>query len=111
MSQKKYGDFTLEELKAMASDDDCIVFDEDNPELTPEDFARMRPVDDLPPKLRDKIIAAFPKTKLRGPQKAPSKVPVSLRLSRDVVDHYKAAGPGWQTRIDNALREAIKKAG
>ena len=55
------------------------------------------------------ILKAFPK--LRGPQKAPTKVPVSLRLSREVVDHYKATGDGWQTRIDEALKAAIKKAG
>lgn len=28
------------------------------------------------------------------------KVPVSLRLSADVVKHFKDTGPGWQTRID-----------
>jgi uncharacterized protein (DUF4415 family) len=111
MSQKKFGGYTLAELKAMASDDDNIVFDEDNPELTAEDWAEMRPVEELPPDLRDMILAAFPKTKLRGPQKAPTKVPVSLRLSPEVVDHFKATGPGWQTRIDDALRAAIKKAG
>jgi uncharacterized protein (DUF4415 family) len=45
----------------------------------------------------------------RGPQKAPTKKLVSLRLSPEVVDHFKSTGPGWQTRIDGALREAIKK--
>ena len=45
----------------------------------------------------------------RGPQKAPTKKLVSLRLSPEVIDHFKAGGPGWQTRIDSTLREAIKK--
>jgi uncharacterized protein (DUF4415 family) len=45
----------------------------------------------------------------RGPQKAPTKKLVSLRLSADVIEHFKAGGPGWQTRIDGALRKAIKK--
>lgn len=45
----------------------------------------------------------------RGPQKAPTKKLVSLRLSPEVIDHFKAGGPGWQTRIDGVLREAIKK--
>ncbi|MGB6725981.1 MAG: BrnA antitoxin family protein [Terracidiphilus sp.] len=45
----------------------------------------------------------------RGPQKAPTKKLVSLRLSPDVIDHFKSSGPGWQTRIDGALREAIRK--
>jgi len=45
----------------------------------------------------------------RGPQKAPTKKLVSLRLSPEVVDHFKASGPGWQTRIDETLVKAIKK--
>lgn len=45
----------------------------------------------------------------RGPQKAPTKTLVSLRLSPEVIDHFKATGPGWQTRIDGALLAAIKK--
>ena len=45
----------------------------------------------------------------RGPQKAPTKKLVSLRLSPDVIDHFKATGRGWQTRIDGALLESIKK--
>ena len=45
----------------------------------------------------------------RGPQKAPTKKLVSLRLSPEVVDHFKAGGPGWQTRIDETLVKAIKK--
>jgi uncharacterized protein (DUF4415 family) len=45
----------------------------------------------------------------RGPQKAPTKKLVSLRLSPEVIDHFKATGPGWQTRIDSTLLESIKK--
>jgi uncharacterized protein (DUF4415 family) len=45
----------------------------------------------------------------RGPQKTPTKKLVSLRLSREVIDHFKAGGPGWQTRIDGALLKAIRK--
>jgi uncharacterized protein (DUF4415 family) len=45
----------------------------------------------------------------RGPQKAPTKKLISLRLSHEVVEHFKAGGPGWQTRIDSALLKAIKK--
>jgi uncharacterized protein (DUF4415 family) len=45
----------------------------------------------------------------RGPQKAPTKKLVSLRLSPEVIDHVKSTGPGWQTRIDSTLRESIKR--
>lgn len=46
----------------------------------------------------------------RGPQKLPTKKLVSLRLSPEVIAHFKASGPGWQTRIDDTLLEAIKRA-
>ena len=47
----------------------------------------------------------------RGPQKSPTKIAVSIRLSPEVVKHFKAKGPGWQSRIDTALRKIAKKAG
>ncbi|WP_244467892.1 BrnA antitoxin family protein [Nitratireductor soli] len=41
------------------------------------------------------------------------KRPVKLRLDPDVIEHFRASGPGWQTRMNDALREAagLKKAG
>ena len=77
-----------------------IEFDKDNPEWTKKDFDKARPPQEvLPPE----ILAAFPKT--RGLQKALKKVPVSIRLSPDVVEHFKSTGPGWQGRIDEALKK------
>lgn len=44
--------------------------------------------------------------------RAPTKKRVSLRLSPEVVEHFKSQGPGWQSRIDDTLRKAAKlKAG
>jgi uncharacterized protein (DUF4415 family) len=77
----------------------------DNPELTDEELAQLRPASEvLPPEL----YAALTK-RTRGPQKAPTKRLVSLRLDRDVVEHFKAQGPGWQTRINGALRAAMDR--
>jgi uncharacterized protein (DUF4415 family) len=45
----------------------------------------------------------------RGPQKTPTKKLVSLRLSPEVIEHFKSSGPGWQTRIDSTLLESIKR--
>jgi uncharacterized protein (DUF4415 family) len=45
----------------------------------------------------------------RGPQKAPTKKLVSLRLPEEVIEHFKAGGPGWQTRIERTLLESIKR--
>lgn len=45
----------------------------------------------------------------RGPQKAPTKEKVSLRLSREVVSHFRKTGPGWQARINDALVRVVKR--
>jgi uncharacterized protein (DUF4415 family) len=34
---------------------------------------------------------------------------VSLRLDRDVLDYFQEDGPGWQDRINDALRKAAGK--
>ena len=82
---------------------------DDNPEWTENDFARATQfpggikVTDLTPEILEQV-----RLKSRGLQKAPTKVAVSLRLSADVVKHFKDTGPGWQTRIDDALRKIAK---
>lgn len=48
----------------------------------------------------------------RPPMATPKK-PVTLRLDPDLLDHLKASGPGWQTRVNDILRKAsgLPKAG
>jgi len=72
-------------------------------ELTEEDFRQMKPFPEGLPEDLVKTIRA------RGQQKAPTKTPVTIRLSREVVEHFKATGKGWQTRIDDVLKKHIAK--
>jgi len=75
-------------------------------ELTREDMKRFRPADEvLPPQL----LAALPKRKpgQRGAQKRPTKEPVTIRYSLDVLEYFRTTGPGWQARIDDALKEWV----
>ncbi len=44
----------------------------------------------------------------RGPQKAPTKVSTTIRLSSEVVQAFRATGDGWQTRVDAALKDWLK---
>jgi uncharacterized protein (DUF4415 family) len=44
----------------------------------------------------------------RGPQKAPTKQRITIRLSPEVVEHFRASGPGWQNRVDEALAKLVK---
>jgi uncharacterized protein (DUF4415 family) len=34
---------------------------------------------------------------------------VKLRLSPDVLDHFRTGGPGWQTRINDALERTVAR--
>lgn len=43
----------------------------------------------------------------RGPGKRPRKVLLSVRYSPEVVDYFKSTGEGWQTRMDEALKEWV----
>jgi uncharacterized protein (DUF4415 family) len=74
-----------------------------SPELTKADFARAKPFAEVFPDLAASI------RKGRGPNKAPTKKLVSLRLSPEVLEHFKATGDGWQSRIDETLRKAVKR--
>lgn len=44
----------------------------------------------------------------RGPNKRPTKEQVAIRLSPEVLAAFRADGPGWQTRIDEALKDWLK---
>jgi uncharacterized protein (DUF4415 family) len=44
------------------------------------------------------------------PKAAVTKEMISLRLSPDVLSYFRGTGPGWQTRIDAALKKVAKKA-
>ena len=76
-----------------------IAADPDNPEWTADDFKRAKPFAEAFPEFAES-------RRGRGPQKEPTKVAVSLRLTREVVERFKADGPGWQTRMDEALKKA-----
>jgi uncharacterized protein (DUF4415 family) len=80
------------------------VTDLDNPESTEEDFARAKDPKDV---LSADVLAQFGRK--RGPQVAPKKIPVSIRLSPKVLDHFRAKGFGWQSKIDEALGKIADK--
>ncbi len=71
-------------------------------ELSAADIKRMRPAREmLPASLRAKL-------GVRGPQRAPTKQRVTIRLSPEVVERFRATGDGWQTRVDAALQDWLK---
>ncbi len=96
--------------KAIASTSDAeeariqrlIASDADAPEATEEKLSMARSFAEAFPALAETM-----RRNVGGrPRAANPKVAVSIRLDPDVVDKFKAAGPGWQTRINEALRAA-----
>ncbi|GAB2472203.1 BrnA antitoxin family protein [Comamonas humi] len=72
-------------------------------ELTTEDFARFRPAHEvLPP-----AVQAALGMRRRGPQKAPTKISTTIRLSPEVVEFFRKTGDGWQARLDGVLVEYV----
>ena len=68
------------------------------------------------PSARSAAEAMFKKAterKVEGPAPTPvlpgAKEMVSLRIDKDVLEHFQADGPGWQDRINAALRAAAGK--
>ncbi|MEA2977202.1 MAG: hypothetical protein QOF19_2722 [Alphaproteobacteria bacterium] len=60
--------------------------------------------------------AAFKKATTPAPVPLPktpalpgAKELVSLRIDRDILDHFQEGGPGWQDRMIDALRKAAGK--
>ncbi len=79
-------------------------FDDDAPVLTDEQIKELRPAREMFEEL------GIPMPVPRGRPKAEvTKSSVTLRLDPDVVDFYKSGGPGWQTRINAALRKTLPK--
>lgn len=79
---------------------------DDNPDWTRADFAKAKG----PETLSAAELAAFPRTRVRSIQKSPTKRPISLRIDADVLESYRATGPGWQGRMNDALRKAMPRA-
>lgn len=75
-------------------------------ELTAADFKAATRFSAVPKTLQGKLKAV----RRRGPQKAPTKELISIRLSHDVLTRFRAGGPGWQGRIDAALKRSLAKA-
>ena len=77
------------------------LIDEENPEWTKKMLKQARPASEVVPK----VVEAHRRGR---PLKPDKKRQLTLRLSPEVVDYFKSSGPGWQTRMDEALKEYVE---
>ena len=73
-------------------------------ELTAADLRTFKPATEVLPLNLQKTLGM----RVRGPQKSPTKVSTTIRLSNDVIQAFRATGDGWRTRVDAALKDWLK---
>ncbi|MGT2515642.1 BrnA antitoxin family protein [Sphingomonas panni] len=80
---------------------------DDNPEWTADDFARAKPGAEVLPAA---LVSALKRAPGRPAGSVTSnKQQVTLRLDRDVLERFRATGAGWQSRVNDALRDAASR--
>lgn len=85
------------------------LLDNDAPEASDEWFAKARPASEVLGKLLGPAAAKDMLKPKRGrPAMARPNEPVNIRLDAHVVGAFKNTGAGWQTRLNNALRDWLK---
>jgi uncharacterized protein (DUF4415 family) len=79
-------------------------------EIQPEEYAEIPELTDEELDRAELWIGNKFVPKKRGPGRPPAEHPkeqVTLRLDADVIAHFRAGGPGWQTRVNAALRDFL----
>jgi uncharacterized protein (DUF4415 family) len=83
--------------------------DSDSPELTKEWFTQAKPAKNVLPNIFAKKTATQLLTPKRGrPASLTTKEHINIRIDVDVLNAFKKSGTGWQTRMNDALREWLK---
>ena len=88
---------------------DPELIDDEAPEATDEWFERARPAKDVLPGLVGAVAAKeLLKPKRGRPPAANPKEHLNIRHDADIVKAFRRTGSGWQTRLNNALRDWVK---
>ncbi len=86
--------------------------DNDNPEWTRADMERARPASEVLPGLIGSTATDELLRRGKGrPPKEHRKVNQTLRIDPDVLEAYRQEGKGWQTHINEVLRQNMPKHG
>ena len=77
--------------------------------LKPPKTTSTKAIDRDNPPWREEMLGPAVLRRGRGPQRSPTKMSTTVRLDADVLEYFRATGPGYQTRINEALRQAMKR--
>lgn len=82
--------------------------DSDNPPLTDEQLAQMRPACEvLPPALFESLVKA---SRVGRPlANGVAKKSITIRIDEDLIEQLRASGKGWQTRLNAHIRQWINE--
>lgn len=81
----------------------------DNPEATDAWFAKAKPASEVLPGLFGHAATEMLQPKRRGrPALAQTKQHINIRLDPEIVNAFKQSGDGWQSRINDALKDWLK---
>ncbi len=94
-------------MKTKRKDDPASRPDEDNPEWTRDEVRRARPAVEMVEQVFGSAAASALRRRRGRPAKIDRKVNLTLRIDPDVLEAYKQEGRGWQTRINQVLRERM----
>jgi uncharacterized protein (DUF4415 family) len=82
-----------------------IAADADNPEWTADMLTGERPAKEF---FSPAVYAELCAIRKRGPKNKPLKVPTTIRFDADVLATLKASGKGWQTRVNDAVKDWLR---
>jgi uncharacterized protein (DUF4415 family) len=85
------------------------VDSDDAPELTDDFFDKATPMIGNKAVSKEEFKEAVTKVLLGRPAGTGSKASTTIRMDKDILSAFKSTGRGWQTRINNALRDWLKE--
>lgn len=85
----------------------AVLDGEDAPRLTTDTLAGARPAAEVLREIFPADVAGVFLRKPGRPKNEVCKEKITIRLSPEVVRHFRSQGKGWQSRIDDVLRKAI----
>lgn len=92
-----------------SDEEDAIITQqaiEDGTLFTDAELDQFKPFSELPVSLQEKLSGI---NKRGRPPTDIKKDRITIRLSPEVTDYFRATGKGWQTRLDDVLRNYVQQ--